>query len=454
MNEFDYLAKAKAEMEKERYHEVISLCDKALKINSELTKAYSFRGTARYELGEFKSAADDFSQAIKREPNDAEHYYLRSWSYWNTDKFDDAIVDINKALDISKNSLHYYSKGCFEYWAERYKDGIDDMTKGIELKPTETKYVVRGDCYLELEMYDEALADYNSAIRFNPEYERAYHRRGILYERLDRLEDAERDFKKVIELNPKNYTVMVGLGFIRIQLGKKDAMKYFNKAIKVNPTADNYYWRVKARQKILLREDSLKKLSEGKFVQYDDDEIFNEKQAKDDLKDLNKALALDPEDVYCLKLRVIRYYYLEQYENALTDYENLEELEPENQKWSLMVALSKHLIGKYQEALDKIDNYIKNGGDIFKEVYKIRGNANFELKNYKTAITDYIKALAFQEDEDLYYNLGLAYDKSKHFSLSCENFQKALKINPHVEEDKYYKIPFLVKMFLKKNKKD
>ena len=103
---------------------------------------------------------------------------------------------------------------------------------------------------------------------------------------------------------------------------------------------------------------------------------------------------------------------------------------------------------RYHEALDKIDNYINTGGNIYKEVYKIRGNANFELKNYKAAITDYIKGLAFEEDADLYYSLGLSYDKLKQFSLACENFKKALKINPQVEEDKYYKIPFLVKMFM------
>ena len=42
MNEFDYLAKAKKNMEKEKYHEVISFCDKALKINNNLPEAYSF----------------------------------------------------------------------------------------------------------------------------------------------------------------------------------------------------------------------------------------------------------------------------------------------------------------------------------------------------------------------------------------------------------------------------
>lgn len=451
MNEFDYLAKAKKNFEKERYHEVISLCDKALKINKDLPEAYSFRGNARYELGEYKTAAEDFSQAIKREPNDAEHYFHRSWSYWNIDNFDDAIVDISKALDISKNSRFYYSKGCFEYWAKRYKDGIVNLTKGIELKPTEAKYVARGDCYLELEMFNEALADFNSAIVYNPEYERAYYRRGVLYKQLDRLEDAEKDFKKVLELNPKDDFAMRQIGFIRIQLGKKDAMKYFNKAIKVNPCADSYYWKVIARQKIFMREDSLKKLSEGKLAQYDDDEIFNDKQAQDDIKDLNKALALDSEDIYCLRLRGSRYLYLKQYENALADCENLFELEPEKYNWQRSIAYCKYCINDFKGCIDEIDKYLEmNDGDA--DDFQARGYANYELKNYKAAINDFAKALVLNEDAGYYYYLGLTYYKLKHLKLSYQNFKKALEINPQVEEDKDYKIPFLIKMFLGKKK--
>ena len=61
MNEFDYLAKAKKNMEKEKYHEVISFCDKALKINNNLPEAYSFKGNALYYLGEYNDAAESFS---------------------------------------------------------------------------------------------------------------------------------------------------------------------------------------------------------------------------------------------------------------------------------------------------------------------------------------------------------------------------------------------------------
>ena len=56
MNEFDYLAEAKTNMEIADYSAVISLCDKALKINKNLPEAYSFRGNAKYELEEYDEA--------------------------------------------------------------------------------------------------------------------------------------------------------------------------------------------------------------------------------------------------------------------------------------------------------------------------------------------------------------------------------------------------------------
>ena len=67
----------------------------------------------------------------------------------------------------------------------------------------------------------------NSAIKIDPEFATAYYRRGILYKRTEQLKKAEEDFLKALELNEEDYDAMIELGFIRIQAGKKDAIKYF-----------------------------------------------------------------------------------------------------------------------------------------------------------------------------------------------------------------------------------
>lgn len=455
MNEYDYLAKARNNMEKENYHEVISLCNEALKINKDLPEAYDFRGNAKYELGEYDDALTDFDELIKREPNDDEHYYDRSWAYCNMQKYADAIVDINKALEISKCSLYYYDKGRFEYWGDRYKEAVNDLTKGIEMTPTENKYIFRGNSYMELEEYDKALSDFNTAIEIEPESHRAYYRRGVLYKRLELLEKAEKDFKKAIELCPNDDDAMIKLGYLRIELGKKDGMKYFNKALKVNPCADNYYYKVYARADILKRQNDIENMMSGKAV---NDEksvliIFNEEQAKEDLKDLNKALALEPDDITCLRLRITRYNYLGQYDKALEDCETLTELDPNNERWYLSRAYSKHNTGDYTGAIEDIDTYLSmiiGTGDDF--MYYIRGTSNYELGEFQTAINDLTKGLAIEETAELYYYRGLTNYKLKNFVQSYKDFKKSMELNPDIESETVYNIPKLIKIFIRKKK--
>ncbi|MEE3349650.1 MAG: tetratricopeptide repeat protein [Candidatus Gastranaerophilaceae bacterium] len=454
MNEFDYLAKAKKNMEKEKYHEVISFCDKALKINNDLPEAYSFKGNALYNLGEYNDAAESFSHAIEKEPDEAEHYYDRSWSYCNMDKYEDSIIDINKALEIEpKASAFYYDRGRFEYWAERYKDAVISFTKGIELKPTENKYLFRGNCYMALEEFDLALADFNSSIEIDPEFARAYYRRGILYKKMELLENAARDFKKAIELDPKCDDAMTELGFIHIQMGKKDAMKYFNKAIKINPCAGNYFSRVAARAEMLKRQNAIENFASGKVTKDDcyADCTFNEKQAKDDIKDLDKAIAFEPDDTYYYSLRISRYKYLKQYENALADYEKLIELEPDEEEFYLEMAYCKYNTDKFAEAIEGIDAYLKmiNGsGDDF--LYQTRGNANYELGNFEEALKDLSKSLVLNETADSYYYRGLVNFRLQHFIQAYKDFASALELNSKIESETDYDIPKLIKVFLNK----
>jgi len=449
MNEFDYLAKAKKNMEKEKYHEVISFCDKALKINNDLPEAYSFKGNALYNLGEYNDAAESFSHAIEKEPDEAEHYYDRSWSYCNLDKYEDSIVDINKALEIEpKTSAFYYDRGRFEYWAERYKDAVVSLTIGIELKPTENKYLFRANSYMALEEFDLALADFNSSIEIDPEFARAYFRRGILYKKMELLENAAKDFKKAIELNPEYDDAMTELGFIHIQMGKKDAMKYFNKAIKINPCAENYFSRVAARAEMLKRENAIKNFASGKVTKDDcyADCTFNEKQVKDDIKDLDKAIAFEPEDAYYLRLRVSRYNYLKQYENALSDSEKLLELEPDDEELHLAMAYCKYNTDKFAEAIEGIDAYLKmidGTGDDF--LYQTRGNANYELGNFEDAINDLSKSLVLKETSESYYYRGLTNYKLKHYIQSYKDLQKALELNSEIESITDYEIPKVIK---------
>ena len=456
MNEFDYLAEAQDKMNAEKYIDVISLCDKALNINENLSDAYSFRANAKLELGEYNNALDDFNELIKRYPNEAEHYYDRCFVYYQMDRFEDAIIDINKAIELEpKTALYQYEKGRLEYELKRYNEAIADLTNAIALEPFEESYMYRGYCYQHLEKYDLALADYNSASEIEPESCTPYFQKGIVYRILDSIQESEKNYKKAIELNPKHDIALRELGFIRIQLGKKDALTYLNKAIKANPSAENYMFRVNARTNILKREKCIKNFSIGKFTKYDtaDYVIFNEKQAKYDIKDLNKALSLSPDDKLGLRLRAMAYNYLKQYDKALTDYEYLIELDPNNQTHYLAYAKIKNTMGKYQDVIDSCNTFIRlNENKIDTDVFLLRGEAEYKLKQYEKVIDDTTVVISFEDSFGGYYYRGLAHYKCGHFRQAISDIRKAIEIKSDVLETYDDKLPKLLSFAVGVNK--
>lgn len=457
MNEFDYLAKAKNKMRDEKYHEVISLCDKALKLNEKLPDAYDFRGNANYELGEYDSALKDFSKAIEFEPDEADHYYDRSWAYINVSRYEDALLDINKALELKPDtSYYYYDKGRFEYDMDRYREAVADFTKGIELYPTPAKYICRGNCYMEIDKFDLAMADFNMALELDPESARAYYRRGILKKRTEQFKSAIEDFLQSVEIDPENYYALLETGWAKINLGENDALKYFDEVIKTEPSADNYYYRVLARQKILKRKNFLEKLSSVGKMEYESsaDRVFNVNQAIDDIKDLNKAIALTPDDTDLYEMRVIRYEYLKDYKNAIEDYNFIIEKEPRKPFNYTNRAFCYERMGLYEEALTDCKKYVEiNDGCADEILLILRGEANYKLGNYEAALLDLSLALTFDEDPETYYYRGLTNYKLKNYIKAYEDFKAAMAMDIEAEYDE--KIPKLIEIFLNyKNNND
>ncbi len=102
------------------------------------------------------------------------------------DKFDEALIDFNLALE---------------------KEQKDNLIHRIFFERAQLKRRYLKD-------FNGALKDYNSSIRFNPNYLRAYVYRGILYERNFRdYKAAEKDYRKSIEIDPECGTCWMQLGY-------------------------------------------------------------------------------------------------------------------------------------------------------------------------------------------------------------------------------------------------
>lgn len=84
-----------------------------------------------------------------------------------------------------------------------YQDAIECYTKSLFLDPqSAATYCNRALAHLHLKEYTRVLDDANEALALNPDYLKAYHRRGKAYVALNKLELAIRDFQYILEKEP------------------------------------------------------------------------------------------------------------------------------------------------------------------------------------------------------------------------------------------------------------
>ena len=97
------------------------------------------RGLSYIDLGKHAEGRNDYTKAIKFDPDNANSYMCRGLSYFSTNNFDEAIKDLTKAIDLS-----------------------DKTYKGI------TELYYRGKSYLALNKKDEGIADLAKAKLIDP----------------------------------------------------------------------------------------------------------------------------------------------------------------------------------------------------------------------------------------------------------------------------------------------
>ena len=89
---------------------------------------------------------------------------------------------------------------------DRYEEAIQEFNKAIELDPNLAEaYSNRGDAYLNLGQLALAIQDYTEAIRLDTQYVEAYNNRAWSYKLQGKKTEALADFRKFISLtnNPQ-----------------------------------------------------------------------------------------------------------------------------------------------------------------------------------------------------------------------------------------------------------
>jgi len=140
-----------------------------------------------------------FDQAI------AEEYNNQGLAYRRIGKYDQAISDFNKAVEINpKYAQSFFNRGVAYMGKDQCDQAISDYTKALEIDPRyEIASFALGVAYMSKGQYDQAISDLTKAIEINPRYGVAYFSRGRAYYYKKEYDKSWEDVKKAQDLSYK-----------------------------------------------------------------------------------------------------------------------------------------------------------------------------------------------------------------------------------------------------------
>ena len=197
---------------------------------------YYKRGNTKYNLGLYKSAILDYTDAIRLNPDFAEVYISRGAAKSSLSEYFAAISDFDTAIRLNPDcAIAYFNRGCAKDSLGEYFAAISDFDTVIRLAPDFVDaYNNRGLTKASLGEYFAAIRDYDTAIRLNPDYALAYINRGGAKGDLGEHFAAIRDYDTAIRLNPYNAIAHTNRGISMYSLGRNmEAKQDWNIALKL-----------------------------------------------------------------------------------------------------------------------------------------------------------------------------------------------------------------------------
>ena len=114
----------------------IAITNKLLTLRENINEYfYLDKGNLKADLNDFVGAIEDYTNAIRINPQFGTSYSSRGSSKFNINNFLEAIEDFTKAIEINIiDSASYCGRGASKHMISDYFGAIEDYTKAIEIE--------------------------------------------------------------------------------------------------------------------------------------------------------------------------------------------------------------------------------------------------------------------------------------------------------------------------------
>jgi tetratricopeptide (TPR) repeat protein len=209
-------------------------------------------------------------RAVSLRPNDAEAHTNLGWTYYQLDRYEDAIQSFRQAVHLQPNSLSALSMlGMIYGNLGRYTESLDYCQRALRVKPESANVLVDlSRAYVGLGQTEPAMEAAKKAVQIDPDSSHAHAQLGLIYVdlgryaeaaiafefstsiatqyapgfydlawtyyTLGRYEQAEAKYKMALEIDPKHEDSYIGLGDLYSEIGRyQEAIAAFKQAIRL-----------------------------------------------------------------------------------------------------------------------------------------------------------------------------------------------------------------------------
>lgn len=180
----------------------------------------------------------EIDQRIAQDPQNAKLYAARAGLYQEKGAYDEAIADLERALEIDTANidyLHILADWYFDYY--RSRRGLQTMQKAAQLYPTRIPTLLKlAEFEFILKQYDEALKTLERIRRVDPQNSEMLYMAGLIMLEQEKPEAAINNFQAAVEQDPDLIEAWLELGKIFAERNNKIAMLYFDNALRVDST--------------------------------------------------------------------------------------------------------------------------------------------------------------------------------------------------------------------------
>jgi tetratricopeptide (TPR) repeat protein len=219
-----------------RIYKVVEVVGDRLRLAAEVGSA---RGQAlASEVVPLERAADDMTERIRAEPDNAALYNRRAQIHEARAELDAAIVDFTEAIRLDpRQEVYFNNRGGAFYSRGNLARAIEDFDTAIRLAPelALARYN-RGVARKALGDYARAIEDFDAAIRLDPTLASAFNDRGDAHKERKDIDRAIADYTQAIRLDPGLAAAYTSRGFARSRKGEYYlAIEDDNRAIQIDP---------------------------------------------------------------------------------------------------------------------------------------------------------------------------------------------------------------------------